>query len=239
MATKVKALQARLGNKLCKMANDVFKSRDVRHFLSVPVTRKRAAHYIFERSYFHLNRRQCWAYVQAMAPFDVKQRIWDHEEDELRGNAERGVENHWVLGMREGALVGLTPKDFEQPPSDGTLICTLAWARIASGSPWLEAVASSAVLEIANSDAIIKGGGIAHRFARKMARDIKIPIRKQPSNVEHIAVDIEHANLLFQVIKDHVKTREDEKLVLSGAAKGLAVNAAWLGFLAREMEVLR
>ena len=98
---------------------------------------------------------------------------------------------------------------------------------------------SSGVLEIANSGAIIKGGGIAHRFARKMARDIKIPIRKQPSNVEHIAVDIEHANLLFQVIKDHVKTREDEQLVLSGAAKGLAVNAAWLGFLARDMEILR
>jgi len=140
--------------------------------------------------------------------------------------------------MREGALVGLTPKDFKRPPSEGTLICTLAWARIASNSSWLEAVSSSAVLEIANSDAIIKGGGIAHRFARKMARDIKIPIRKQPSNVEHIAVDIEHANLLFQVIKDHVKTREDEQLVLSGAAKGLAVNAAWLGFLARDMETL-
>ena len=239
MATNTKAIQKRLVSKLCKMANDLFKTRDVRHFLSIPLTRKRAAHYIFERSYFHLNRRQCWSYVQATAPFDIKQIIWDHEMPELVGDAERGTENHWVLGMREGAVVGLTPKDFKKPPSDGTLISTMAWARIASSSPWLEGISSSAVLEIANSDAIIKGGGIARRVARKMARDINIPLRKQPSNAEHIEVDIEHAGLLFDVIKGHVKTKEDEAMVLSGAAKGLAVNAAWLGFLARDMETMR
>jgi len=239
MATKTKAMQNRLSTKLCGMANDLFKTRDAKHFLSIPLTRKRAAHYIFERSHFHLNRRQCWSYVGATAPFDIKQIIWDHEMPELVGDSERGVENHWVLGMKEGAVVGLTPKDFNNPPSNGTLVCTLAWARIASGSPWLEGISSSAVLEIANSDAIVKGGGIARRIARKMSRDLKIPLRKQASNVEHIEVDIEHAGMLFDVIKAHVKTKEDEAMVLRGAARGLAVNAAWYGFLARDMETMR
>jgi hypothetical protein len=116
MMTKKNPRVARLYRDLSKMGNDVFRTREYKHFLSTRLTRKRAAYYIFERSHFHLNRRQCWALVQARAPFDVKQLIWHHEMEELEGDKERGVDNHWVLGMKEGAVVGMKPRDFQKPP---------------------------------------------------------------------------------------------------------------------------
>ena len=115
---KKNPLVARLFRDLSKLGNDAFKTREYKHFLSMPLTRKRAAYYIFERSYFHLNRRSCWALVSARAPFDIKQHIWHHEEEELVGDKVRGVENHGVLGMKEGAVVGMKPSDFKKPPSD-------------------------------------------------------------------------------------------------------------------------
>jgi len=239
VARKKTDIEKRLVRALGKIANDAFKSAEYTRFLSIPMTRKRAAYYIFERSYFHLNRRECWALVQARAPFDVKQLIWHHEEDELAGDAQRGVDNHWELGIREGASVGLKRADFNKPPSDGTAICTHAWARIAEAEPWLAALASSCVLEIANSDAIVKGGGIAHRIARKMAKEAKVPLKKQVSNIEHMEVDISHANLLYEVLPRHVKTKRRAEEVLHGAKLGIGVNKTWFGLMAARMETLR
>ena len=88
-----------LFRELSALGNDVFKTREYRNFLSVKLTRKRAAYYIFERSHFHLNRRQCWALVQARAPFDIKQLIWHHEMEELEGDKERGVEKSLDAGL--------------------------------------------------------------------------------------------------------------------------------------------
>lgn len=238
-ARKKSELETRLIRACNKMVNDAFQSEEYTRFLSLPMTRKRAAFYIFERSYFHLNRRDCWALLSARAPFDVKQAIWHHEEDELAGSAARGVENHWVLGMREGAAVGLKRSDFNKPPSEATAICAHAWARIATAEPWRAALASSCILEIANSDAIVKGGGIAHRVARKMAAEAKVPLKKQVSNAEHMEVDIEHANLLYEMLPRHVKTRQHADEVLHGARLGIAVNKTWLGLLAARMEGLR
>ena len=221
---------------LCQMANDVFASDEYCHFLSIPLTRRRAAFYIFERSHYHLNRRQCWAFVQARAPFDVKQMVWDHEREELAGDADRGVENHWILGMKEGLTVGMRPEDFENPPSDCTRICTAAWSHLAQTAPWLEAVSASGMLEVANSDAIVKGGGIARRIATKMASELNIPLKEQHSNKEHMEVDIEHANLLFRVIEDHVRTDTDASAVLNGAAQSIAINRTWFGLMANQMD---
>ncbi len=145
---------------------------------------------------------------------------------------------HAVLGMKEGLTVGLKPRDFKKPPSDCTRICTDAWSHVAEASPWLEAVAASGVLEIANSDAVVRGGGVARRFARKMTRELAIPLRQQHSNKEHIVVDVEHANLLIEVARNHVRSKEDADIVVSGAAKSLAINRTWLGLLADRMERL-
>ena len=95
------------------------------------------------------------------------------------------------------------------------------------------------MLEIANSDAIIKGGGVAARVGRKMARELKIPIKKQASNKEHMEVDIIHANMLFEAGQKHITDKAQYDLTKSGARKGLAIYKAWLGMMANDMERLR
>ena len=236
MSVKKSERFERLKNDLVEMANEAFESRGYENFLSIPFSRKKAAYYIFERSHFHLNRRQCWALVQSAAPFDVKQMIWDHEKEELAGDEERGVENHWVLGMKEGAALGMQPKDFDNPPSAATKFCTDAWSGLAENCPWLEAIAASGMLEIANSDALIKGGGIAHRIANKLHDELGIPLKDQHSNREHMEVDIEHANLLFQVAKKYVQNNEQGEQVLRGASNGLAINKSWFELMAQQMQ---
>ena len=130
----------------------------------------------------------------------------------------------------------MRPKDFKKPPSDGTLVCTYAWAGLAENSPWLEAIAASGALEVANSDALIKGGGISNRIAGKMHKELGIPLKDQHSNREHMEVDVEHANLLFQVAKKYVRNQEQEEQVLRGMAHSLAFNKSWFGLMATQME---
>ena len=67
-------------------------------------------------------------------------------------------------------------------------ICAGAWSFIAQNQPWLEALSSSCMLEIANSDGIIKGGGIAgqagavrHGITKALIltdADLRIPLKK-------------------------------------------------------------
>ena len=102
---------AELENKLAELANAQFDSPEYRRILGMRWTRERARIYMVQRAYFVLNRRDCWAYLQGSVPFDVKQIIWDHEKEELMGDDERGVENHYALGMREGAVVGLRRRE--------------------------------------------------------------------------------------------------------------------------------
>jgi len=156
---------AGLENKLAELANAQFESPEYKRLFSLKWTRERARIYMMQRSYFVLNRRDCWAYLQGSVPFDVKQIIWDHEKEELMGDDARGVENHWALGMREGAVLGLSPEDFAAtPPLPGTVACCYAWIHIAKDWPWLKALPVCAATELSNSDAIIAGGSFS-RFA--------------------------------------------------------------------------
>ena len=94
---------------LAILANAQFESAPYKKILSMKLTQERVQVYILQRAYFHLNRRDCWAYVQAAAPFDVKKLIWDHEREELAGDPERGIPDHYTLGIQEGATVALEP----------------------------------------------------------------------------------------------------------------------------------
>ena len=115
----------RLERQLNREANALFKTEEYKRFFGTGLTKKRAQFYMINRATFVLGRRACWAYVQARAPFDVKQLIWQHEEDELAGNKERGVADHLTLGIEEGKSVGLTKRDFAKAkPCDGSQICS-------------------------------------------------------------------------------------------------------------------
>ena len=238
MGGKVRSLDA-LEERLAIMANAQFDSPQYKKILSLPLTRERAQVYILQRAYFHLNRRDCWAYVQASAPFDIKQMIWDHEREELEGDKERGIPDHFTLGMQEGGAVGLTPDDFAtNKPLDGTMACCAAWIHLAKDRPWLEALPVCAVTEISNSDEICEGGGFARRMARKMTEELGIPLKKQPSNAEHVVLDVEHAQLLMRAARLHARTEQDFQWILHGAAESLRVERIFKGVLGDAMAAL-
>jgi len=228
-----------LYSELCALANAQFDSPEYRRILDLPLTRERAQVYILQRSFFHLNRRDCWGYVQAAAPFDVKKMIWDHEREELEGDLARGTPDHYTLGIQEGASVGLAPEDFRRTePMAGTMACCYAWIHLAKDRPWLEALPVCAATEISNSDEICRGGGFARRFARKMTDELGIPLKKQASNAEHVVLDVEHAHLLMDAARRHAMTETDIELILKGARATWAVERVFKGVLADAMAAL-
>jgi pyrroloquinoline quinone (PQQ) biosynthesis protein C len=225
--------------KLFAMANEQFESREYRHLFSIPLSLDSARHYIQQRQHFVFNRRGCWAAVQSSAPFDVKKMIWEHEQDELQGDAERGVADHYTLGIQEGASVGLSPADFENSPPPGSVeIACYAWLHLARDKPWLEGLASSSILEVANSDAVVKSGGISRHMGNKMRDDLGIGFDKQHSNAEHVVAELEHATLLSIAARKYGQTAEGQAQILRGARASLTVDRIYRGALAHEMEAL-
>ena len=228
-----------LDDKLFAMANAQLVSREYRDLYAVPLNRENAAFYILQRHHFVLNRRCCWAAVQCTAPFDVKGMIWEHEEDELVGDRSRGVADHVTLGMMEGEAVGLTLDDFaDSRPADGVQVACYAWLHLARDKPWLEAFAASCILEIANSDAIVKSGGNARRIGEKMRDELGIGFEKQASNAEHMEVEIEHATLLSKAAAKYGTIAEAQAQILRGAQASLAIDRVYKAALAEEMAAL-
>ena len=91
-----------------------YESPQYRRILDLPLTQERARWlYVLQKAYWNLNRRDCWGFAQGSAPMDVKKLIWEHEEDELAGNKERGVEDHYALQVRQSAA--LRPLDRRFP----------------------------------------------------------------------------------------------------------------------------
>jgi pyrroloquinoline quinone (PQQ) biosynthesis protein C len=236
---KSPAILGRLEKQLYQEANALFKTDEYKKFFGTKLTKKRAQFYMINRSAFVLGRRACWAFVQARAPFDVKQLIWEHEEDELAGNKERGVADHLTLGIKEGASVGLTKSDFNKmKPCEGSQVCAYAWQHAADRLPWLGAAALLGGLEIANADGIIKGGGMSHRMAHKLKDELGIPLSRQPSNQDHMAVEDEHSKFLITVAKRHMKTKDDYDTIMHGARATWAINKTWLRLMTVEMQTM-
>ena len=226
-----------LRTRLAEMANAQFESDEYRLLFTPKLTMRRAQIYIVQRSHFVLNRRDCWGYVQAKAPFDVKKLIWDHEREELGGDPERGLADHYTLGVQEGEAVGLTPEDFiDTPPLDGVAACLYAWIHLARDRPWLEAVAASSALEISNSDEVIRGGATSHRMAEKKRDELGIPFERQHSDAEHMVADIEHAHLLMQVAEKYADDEDSRRQVLKGAEETWRIERVCKGAIAAAMD---
>lgn len=229
----------KLREQLYREANALFQTDEYTRFFALPLTKARAQFYMVQRASFMLCRRACWALVQARAPFDVKQLIWEHERDELAGNKERGAADHYTLGLMEGETVGLKMSDFKsRGPCDGTVVATYAWRHGADRLPWLSGTALLGALEIANADEIVEGGGMSHRMAMKLRDELGISIDRQHSNKEHMEVEDEHAVFLFNVAKNHLETQQDYDQVMEGAHVTWAINKTWLGLMTNEMATL-
>jgi len=69
----------------------------------------------------------------------------------------------------------------------------------------------------------------------KLVKELGIPMRRQPSNIEHIALEDGHSEFLMAVAGHHVKSQDDCDKIMSGAHKTWAINKMWLGTMADTM----
>lgn len=241
MATvlKTRGLVKELNKQLVKMANAQFDSPQFERLLGLRLTMKRAQMYVIQRTHWTVNRRDCWASVQASAPFPVKKLIWSHEREELEGDKASGKADHYVMSVQEGVELGLKPADFQRiGPTDGCFTCCAAWKFLARNSHWLSALAASSALEISNSDLLLKGGSMSRRMGYKIRDELGLPFEKQVSNAEHAVADVEHAHMLMDVAAEYVTNEYERDLVLQGAAESWSIDRVWKGHLAEIMATI-
>ena len=228
-----------LEEELIELANAQHESYAYEHLFSVPLTIARIRFHHLQKSLWVLNRRDCWAYAQAAAPFDVKQMIWDHEREELQGDVARGMDNHYALELQQGAPFGLGPEDYAGVvPTDGALTCMRAWTHLAKEGPWLKSLAASAALEISNSEEILRKGGASGRMARRIEEDLGITLDRQQSFKEHMAADVEHAHIMMRVAERHADSDYARAQMLEGAKESWAIDRAYRDHLACRMEAI-
>jgi hypothetical protein len=225
-------------DELVRLCNDQFETPPFRRLLNMRFSRERAQHYSIQMAFYVKNRRDCWAYVQGSAPLEVKRMIWEHEEDELIGKKNAGKIDHITLAVKEGELLGLDATAFDRTPAlEGAVACFYSWIHLAQ-RPWIEALASSAILEMRNSGELIRGGSLSRRIGEIFTRDLGLPLNQQINNAEHVVMDIEHAHMLYKVAKKHATTEEVQRAVIRGAKESLMLDRVYRGHLADMLEAL-
>jgi pyrroloquinoline quinone (PQQ) biosynthesis protein C len=230
---------AELESELNRMVNEQFDSNEFRLLAETPLTMARARFYTVQLAFYASNRRDCWAYVQARAPLDVKQAIWKHEEDELIFDP-RGGTDHITLMNREAVALGLTEAELAAAqPAPMIKAALLAFAYIASTLPWLSGLAASHFLERRNNNKLIKSGrGSTKRWRDRLVQELGIdPAGLSSSNV-HVVADEEHTDLIWETVRRHVTDEESYKLALNGARESAQLDRAVRGAMATGMRLI-
>ena len=79
---------------------------------------------------------------------------------------------------------------------------------------------------------------MSHRMAHKLKDELGIPLSRQPSNQDHMAVEDEHSKFLITVAKRHMKTKDDYDTIMHGARATWAINKTWLRLMTVEMQTM-
>jgi hypothetical protein len=221
------------------LVNEQFESPEFRLLAQTPLTIDRARFYTKQMVFYTLNRRDCWAYVQARAPLDVKQAIWTHEQDELISDSRAGTD-HVTLMNREAAALGVSEDELRSaepaPALYGTLLGLLY---LASTLPWLAGLTASHFLERRNNNALLtSGAGSSVRWRDRLVNELHIdPAILQSSNVHSVA-DEEHSDLIWDSIARHVVDERSRDDVLLGAREAAKLDRAVRFALATGMRQL-
>jgi pyrroloquinoline quinone (PQQ) biosynthesis protein C len=233
------AYTVKLENELNRMINAQFESPEFRLLADTPLTMARARYYAVQLVFYAFNRRDCWAYVQARAPLDVKQAIWHHEEDELIKDP-RGGADHITLMNREAVALGITEAELAAAqPAPMIKAALYAFSYIASLQPWLSSLTASHFLERRNNNKLLTSGrGSSVRWRDRLVAELGIdPAGLSSSNV-HMVADEEHSDLIWDTISRHVTDEESYKLALQGARESAQLDRAVRGALACGMRMI-
>ena len=221
------ALVQQLDQELTRMARAQYDTPEFKLMFSTPLTLERARRHAILTVYYGINRRDCWAYVQARSPYAVKKTIWDHEKDELSFD-QRGGADHQTLQLKEAKALGLTREDvvnYELPPLVAT--CFHGWLHIAATFPWLGVLTAFHALERRNSDKLIPGGGISRRWRDKLVNEAGVPREKLASTNVHVEADVDHSDALWEAIAPYI-TDEFAVRTALGRRQGVVQNRCCL-----------
>lgn len=227
----------RLAEELNEMANACFATPEFQLLYGTSLTKARARFYTSQMYFFNLNRRDCWGYVQARGPFEVKQAIWHHEQDELFRDP-RGGADHRELIIKEARAVGIT-EDLEQIEITPHVQAALfGWLHIASTYPWLGALTASHMLERQNDDQIIDGGGTSRRWKNKLVDELDFKAEVLISSNVHIEAETEHSDLIWGAISQYLTDDQSYRVALQGATDCVKIHRAFRGALGLGMAAL-
>jgi len=228
----------RLDRELTALATAQFDTPEFRLFFETPLTMERARCYALQLVFYNVNRRDCWAYVQAKAPWEVKQAIWHHESDELHFDP-RGGSDHRTLMTKEAVALGMTEEDVAKArPSP--LITSLLWgfSHVNITQPWLGALAASHFLERRNNGRVIRGGGFSARWRDKAVRELKLDPSLLISTNVHVDADMDHSDSIWDAICRYVVDDFSYRTALEGAQHCALADRAFRAGLAYEMRQL-
>ncbi len=229
----------KLIEELNRMVNEQFESPEFRLLAETPLTLERAKFYSAVIVIYGNNRRDCWAFVQARSPYDVKQAIWQHEKDELIYDSRAGTD-HVTLISREALALGMTQEELEAvQPTPLIRAALLSFTHLASQLHWLGALTASHFLERRNNPTLLSDGrNSTVRWRDRLINELGIdPVRLSSSNV-HAVADEEHSDLIEDVLLRHVANESAYEHARQGAWEAQQIDRAYRAAVAHGMRAI-
>ena len=231
VAPPVPDLVKRLNAELTAMAIAQFDSAEFRAFFDLPMTMNRGRYYATQMVFYNKNRRECWAHVQARAPWEVMRTIWEHEKDELFHDV-RGGTDHRELMSKEAIALGVAPESLAKAaPTPLVDAVQMAFAHASATMPWLGGLTLNHFLERRNNGSLIPGGGWSMRIREKLVRELQIAPALLISTNVHVDADVDHSDAVWEAIEAGLTTPHAYETALEGARAAVrldrALRAAW------------
>lgn len=228
----------KLVEELNRLINEQIVSPEFQLLWQTPLTIDRARFYSLQLIFYGANRRDCWAHVQARAPYDVKQAIWRHEQDELIHDP-RGGADHVTLMSREAMALGVTEEELAAAETTPLVrAALLAFTHLATNLPWLGALTASHFLERRNNTKLVKGGGASYRWRDRLVNELGIDPALLISTSVHVEADEDHSDMIEEAIVRHVTDEESYKTALYGARELMHIDRAYRGAVAHGMRAI-
>jgi hypothetical protein len=237
-ALELSRFAEQLDRELTALATAQFETPEFQLFFATPLTIARARCYAVQLLSYNLNRRDCWAFVQAKAPWEVKHAIWEHESDELHFDS-RGGGDHRALMTREAVALGVTAEEVANAkPSPLITSALAAFSYINITQPWLGALTASHFLERRNNGRIIPGGGFSQRWREKVICELNIERALLISTNVHVDADMDHSDSIWDAIARYVEDEFAYRTALEGAKACALADRAFRAAIAYEMRKL-
>lgn len=219
------------------MVNEHYNTPEILSFNSFPMTLARAGVLMIHRVHYTMNRRNCWGSVQCTCPMDVKRLVWEHEKDELVSDPRFGGDHHTAEVSKAIKLTGLSADaiaNAELVP--GCKAAFHAWLHLSKDSAWLKSFSASAVLERANNNRIVKGGGSAVRDYQRYTPEVRQLIGHVAGHDVHNVADEEHSDMMEVVLDRYALSDVEKGQALDGARDSLCFDRAYRGALAVHLQ---